>query len=166
MTKQTKQQKVELVETLSVAFKDAASAVFVGFKGLNVADETAMRRELRAAGVTYMVAKKTLIRRALETLGLAGKDAAMPGEIAVAYGGGDDSTVAARLVHEFGKKFVGKVAILGGVFEGKLADQKLMQEIATIPSLDALRGMFANVVNSPLQRFAIALSEVAKTKGN
>ena len=86
-----------------------------------------------------------------------------------AHGGGEDATAAARLMHEYGKKFLdvkkeSKLSILGGLFEGKLIGKALMQEIATIPSMLALRGMFANVINSPRQRFAVALSEVAKTK--
>ncbi len=162
--KQTKDQKIALVKELTDALTSATSTVFVGFKGMNVADETAMRRALRAENVRYTVVKKTLIRRALENLGLASKEAEMPGEVALAYGGGDDATAAARLVHQFGASFKDKLSILGGIFEGKLVSQAGMREIATIPSLDALRGMFANVINSPRSRFAIVLSEVAKTK--
>lgn len=166
---QTKQQKIELVEKLAEAFKNSISTVIVHFKGVNIGEETQMRRELKAAGVKYTVAKKTLIKRALETLGHTTDDVPMEGEIAIAHGGGEDATAAARLMHEYGKKFLtdkkeSKLSILGGLFEGKLIGQALMQEIATIPSMLALRGMFANVINSPRQRFAVALSEVAKTK--
>ena len=160
----TKQQKVEIVQELTASLKGAASTVFVAFKGMNVADDTVMRRALREAGVKYAVVKKTLLLRALDGLGLASKDAVIDGEVAVAYGGGDDATAPARLVHEFGKKFAGKLAILGGIFEQKLAGQSLMQEIATIPSVQVLRGMFANIINSPRQRFAVVLSKVAETK--
>jgi large subunit ribosomal protein L10 len=128
-----------------------------------------MRRELRQAGVTYTVAKKTLIKRALASLGHEIDGVPMEGEVALAYGGNDDATAPARLIHEFGKKYLGadkksKLHILGGIFEGKLVDQAMMREIATIPSMQGLRGMFANVINSPIQRFAIAMAEVAKTK--
>jgi large subunit ribosomal protein L10 len=164
VAKQTKQQKAELVEKLSAAVKGATSTVFVSFNKLNVAEETAMRRELRGAQVKYTVVKKTLIRRILDSLGFASKEAQLDGEVALAYGGGDDATAAARLVHDFGKKFKDKVVILGGIFEGKLVDQSSMKEIATIPSLQALRGMFAQVINSPRQRFAVVLSKVAETK--
>lgn len=162
--KKTKDQKIALVNDLTASLKDAASTVFVGFKGMNVADETAMRRALRGDSVKYTVVKKTLIRRAIDALGLASADATLEGEVAVAYGGGDDATAAARLIHEFGKKFKDKLVIMGGIFEGKLVDKAMMQTIATIPSLQVLRGMFAQVINSPRQRFAVALSEVAKKK--
>ena len=166
---QTKQQKVEIVSKLENAFKTAATSVLLHFKGVNIKEETEMRKSLRGAGVTYTVAKKTLIRRALESLGHKHDEVAMDGEVAIAWGGGDDVTAPARLVHEFGKKFLNadkqpKLSILGGIFEGKLVNQALMQEIALIPSMLGLRGMFANVINSPIQRFAIAMAEVAKTK--
>lgn len=162
--KKTKDQKIALVKELGDDLKSAASAVFVGFKTMNVQDETAMRRALRSESVKYTVVKKTLIRRAIDSLGLASGEVEMPGEVALAYGGGDDATAAARLVHKFAGEFKGKLTILGGIFEGKLVNQAGMQEIATIPSMQVLRGMFAQVINSPRQRFAVVLSEVAKKK--
>ncbi|OGG55885.1 50S ribosomal protein L10 [Candidatus Kaiserbacteria bacterium RIFCSPHIGHO2_02_FULL_55_20] len=160
----TKAEKGVIVDKLAEAFKTGASSVFVHFTKFSVSDESAMRRALRADGVSYFVAKKTLIRRALEQLGHAHEELPLEGEVAVAYGGGTDATVAARLVHEFGKKFADKLSILGGIFEGKLMDGPKMQEIATIPPLQTLRAMFAQVVNSPRQRFAVVLSKVAETK--
>ncbi|MHB1086509.1 MAG: 50S ribosomal protein L10 [Minisyncoccota bacterium] len=160
----TKAEKAVIIDKLVDAFKNSTSSVFVHFSKVSVADETAMRRALRADNVKYFVAKKTLIRRALESLGHKHDDMPLDGEVAIAYGGGDDATASARLVHDFGKKLADKLVILGGIFEGKLVDQTMMQEIATIPSMQVLRGMFAQVINSPRQRFAVVLSEVAKTK--
>ena len=157
----TKAEKGVIVDKLAEAFKTGASSVFVHFTKFSVSDESAMRRALRADGVSYFVAKKTLIRRALEQLGHAHAELPLEGEVAVAYGGGTDATVAARLVHEFGKKFADKLSILGGIFEGKLMDAVKMQEIATIPPLQTLRAMFAQVINSPRQRFAVVLKAVA-----
>lgn len=162
----TKEQKGQIIDTLATSFKDATSTVFVHFRGVNVADETAMRRALRADNVKYTVAKKTLIKRALEQLGLEHSSISLDGEVAAAYGGGDDATAAARLVHDFGKKLANRVQILGGIFEGKIVDKAAMEEIATIPSMQGLRGMFANVINSPRSRFAIVLNAVAGTKTN
>ena len=171
----TKEQKAVIVDKLEDAFKTAASAVFVHFTGVSVADETAMRRGLRSDGVSYFVAKKTLIKRALQKLGhlpapgssrQAGKHDEVPlkGEVAVAWSVGDDATLSARLVHEFGKKLKDKLTILGGIFEGRLVGQGEMQEIATIPSMQVLRGMFVNVINSPIQGLAIVLNAIAQKK--
>jgi ribosomal protein L10 len=67
-------------------------------------------------------------------------------------------------MHEFGKKLAGKLTILGGIFEGELRSQIEMQEIATIPPMDTLRAMFAQLINSPRQRFAVVLNAVAEKK--
>ena len=167
----TKEQKAVIVDKLEKAFKDGASTVFVHFSKVTVADETNMRRSLKKDGVSYIVAKKTLIRRALEKLGMKHDDLTLEGEVAVAAGG-TDATASARLIHEFGKKLrdastalgASKLTILGGIFEGKLVGQAMMREIATIPPVEILRAMFAQVVNSPRQRFAVVLSKVAEKK--
>ncbi len=161
----TKQQKGVIIDKLEDAFKNATSSVFVHFTKVTVAEESAMRRALRTDGVSYFVAKKTLMRRALQKLGHADETLPLEGEVAVAYGGGTDATIAARLVHEFGKKLVDKLTIVGGIFEGKLVDGAKMQEIATIPSIKVLRGMFVNVINSPIAGLAIALKAVADKRG-
>lgn len=160
----TKAEKAEVIQRLEDAFKNSASSVLVHFSKVNVADESAMRRALREAGVKYFVAKKTLVRRALSGAGHQHEELPLEGELAVAYGGGDDSTAAARLVHGWADKLKDKLAIVGGIFEGTLKNQAQMLEIATIPPMDTLRAMFAQIVNSPRQRFAVVLSEVAKTK--
>ena len=160
----TKAEKGVVIDKLVDAFKNSTSSVLVHFSKVTVAEESAMRRSLRQAGVIYFVAKKTLIRRALEQLGHKHDALALDGEIAVAYGGEGDSTAAARLVHDFTKKLTDRLSIVGGIFEGALVSEAAMREIATIPSMDVLRGMFAQIINSPRSRFAIALSEVAKTK--
>ena len=165
----TKEQKAVIIEKLENALKNATSAVFVHFTKVTVAEESAMRRALGKDGVSYFVAKKTLIRRALDKLGHKHDDLPLGGEVAVAYGIGD-ATASARLIHEFGKNLVdpfdklraGKLTILGGIFEGKILGMDEMQVIATIPPLQTLRAMFAQIINSPRQRFAVVLGEVAK----
>jgi large subunit ribosomal protein L10 len=161
----TKQQKQEIITKLEGAMKDSVSTVFVHFSKVTVAEESGMRRALRGDSVGYTVAKKTLIRRALDTLGHAHADLPLDGEVAIAYGGGTDATAAARLMHEFGKKLQNKLSILGGIFEGKIVSAAQMQEIATIPSVQVLRGMFVNVINSPIAGLAIALKAVADKRG-
>src|SRR3989338_8671610 len=113
----TKPEKAVIIEKIEKAFKAATSSVLVHFSKLSVADETAVRRALRESNVSYFVAKKTLIRRALESLGHKHDDLALDGEVAIAYGGGDDATAPARLGHEVGKKFAEKLTILGGIFK-------------------------------------------------
>jgi large subunit ribosomal protein L10 len=159
----SKEKKTAILAKLTDALKGATSVAFVGFTKLTVKDASEVRKQLKAAGVQYYVAKKTLIRKALLAKGYTGEIPELPGEVAVAWTT-EDVTAPARGVYEFGKKLKGALALLGGVFEGAFADAKQMIAIATIPPVPVLRGMFANIINSPRQRFAIALHEVEKTK--
>jgi large subunit ribosomal protein L10 len=159
----TKQKKSEILTKLTEAFKTATSIVFVHFNKVTVAEVSVIRKALRANEVKYVVAKKTLIRKALEQQGYTGTLGDLPGEIAVVWSDGD-STAPARGIHEYVKKLKGTLSIAGGVFQGAFSDAAQMTAIATIPSMTVLRGMFANIINSPRQRFAVALGEVAKLK--
>jgi len=157
-----KEKKVEIVAKLEKALKGAKSLVFVNFHGLKVSDATAMRQALRNEGVSYAVTKKTLTKRVLADEKFEGTQPELTGELAMAWS--EDLIAPARGVYSFQKKFPEGVKILGGVFEGKYMSKAEMEGIATIPETPVLRGMFVNIINSPIQRFAIALNEVAKTK--
>ncbi len=158
----TKKQKEEVVNELQGMLKDSGSVVFANFHGLTVADSSAVRRALRAEGVSYKVAKKTLIKRALDSLTVKGERPGLVGELAVAIG--SDPIAPARMVFDFQKKLDKKISILGGIFEGEYKTKEEMTSIAMIPSLQTLRGMFVNIINSPIQRFAIALNQIAEKK--
>lgn len=158
----TKDKKRSIIATLTDALSDAETVVFVQFKGLTVKAAQALRRKLRDAGVGYKVGKKTLLKRVLAEKGYTGELPALDGEIAVAYG--TDQIAPAREVYDFQKGASGAVAIVGGVFEGQYKDQQAMMSIATIPSREVLLSQIAFLLKSPLQRLAIAVNEVAKTK--
>jgi len=158
----TRQKKEEVVARISRGVKDAKTIAFLGFKGLTVAEQNEMRKALRVQDIGYTVAKKSLLRRALDTAGFTGEMPALEGEIAVAYG--QDELAPARELMVFVKKFGEHLAFAGGVFGGKFVGKDEISAIAAIPPLDTLRAMFAQVINSPRQRFAVALSKVAETK--
>lgn len=160
-----KEKKKEVVKELSGFLGDSESVVFVNFHGLSVTEISNIRRSLKKEGVGYKVAKKTLINRVLDSLKIAGNKPEFAGELAIAYlSGGEDKMSPARGVYEFQKKLSDKISIIGGIFEGKYASREHMTEIASIPSLQVLRGMFVNIINSPIQRFAISLNEIARLK--
>lgn len=159
----SKEKKRAIIAKLADAFKEATSVVFVGFSKLTVKDASKVRQELSTNGVRYFVAKKTLIRRALAERGYTGEVPALPGEIAIAWTTAD-VTAPARGIHEFGKKLKGALELLGGVFENAFADKARMTAIATIPPLPVLRGMFVNVINSPIQGLVMALDQISKSK--
>ncbi|MFA5942758.1 MAG: 50S ribosomal protein L10 [Candidatus Paceibacterota bacterium] len=159
----TKDKKREIVAKLAEAFTDASAIVFVGFTKLTVADASKMRAQLKDAGVRYFVAKKTLLRLALKEQGYEGEVPSLPGEVAVAWTS-NEVTAPAHGVYEYGKKLKGALKLLGGVFEGVFIDAEKALAIATIPPMPVLRGMFLNVINSPIQGLVVALDQISKKK--
>ncbi|MFA5773663.1 MAG: 50S ribosomal protein L10 [Candidatus Paceibacterota bacterium] len=158
----TLDKKKELVASLEKALKGANSVVFVKFGKLKVADVNTLRRTLQAQEVGYQVAKKTLLKRALSTHGITGDLPEMGGQVAIAYSA--DLLTGAREVFGFQKIHKENISIVGGVFEGKYMNASEMMSIATIPPLQTLRGMFVNLINSPIQRFASVLNQIAEAK--
>lgn len=157
----TKSKKKEILEKLQgIAGKE--STVFVNFKGLPVNETAAMRSELRKSDISYFVTKKTLVKKAFSESDLSGEIPELEGELALAYA--DDLTAPAREIYKFQKQYADNIQILGGTFEGRFLNKVEMEEIALIPSHDTLKGMFVNVINSPLQGFAMVLKAYADKK--
>lgn len=158
----SKSQKIAALEKFENVVK-APAMVFLHMKGVSVADVNNLRTQLRNAQGGYVVAKKTLFKKALGSTAIAGD---MPelagGELAVAYA--TELTAPAREVFEFKKKFKDNVTVVGGVFEGKYISANEAQAIADIPAQPVLRGMFVNVINSPIQGLVIALNKIAEKK--
>lgn len=160
----SKDKKREILAKLEGAFAEATAASFVGFSKLTVTDASLMRRELKSTGVRYYVAKKTLIHRALAARGYTGNVPELPGEVAIAWTTGEDVTAPARSIYEYGRKLKGAVALIGGIFENAFVGVAEMTAIATIPPVPVLRGMFLNVINSPIQGLVIALDKIREQK--
>jgi large subunit ribosomal protein L10 len=158
-----KSRKEEMIKEIDQAVSESESLVFVNFHGLKVADETALRNDLRKEGVNYRVSRKTLLKRALS--GKAeGEIPELAGEVAIAYS--KDPTASAREIYNFQKTHKGLLSIIGGIFEGKFVGGEKMMEIATIPSKEVLLSKLAFLFKSPMQRMALAINEVAKLKAN
>ena len=156
-----KAKKEKMIKELEEAIKASESLVFVNFHGLKVNDETVLRRELRKEGVSYKVARKTLLARAL-TGKAKGEVPELGGEVAIAYS--KDAISAPREIYNFQKTHKGVLNILGGIFEGNFIDSVRMMEIATIPSREVLLSKLAFLLKSPMQRLALAVNEVAKLR--
>jgi large subunit ribosomal protein L10 len=156
----TKEKKVEIVDKMSGIVSDAATIVFAKFTGLPVVEQNEMRKALRAQDVGYTVAKKTLVRRALDAQKFQGEVPVLDGEIALAYG--SDELAPARELAVFVKKFPEHLVFAGGVFAGKYVDANEIKAIAAIPGMQTLRAQFVQLINSPLQRFAVVLNAKAE----
>lgn len=155
----TKDKKKEILEKIS-DITTKGSVVFVNFKGISGTDTVKMRSKLTGSDVTYYVAKKTLIKKAFSESPIKGELPELEGELAMVYS--DDLTAPAREIFAFQKEFDGAVSIAGGVFENKYLSKIEMEEIALIPGHDVLKGMFVNVINSPIQGFVMSLKAIAE----
>ena len=157
-----KNKKTEIIAKVSDLLKDSKSVVFFNFKGFSVKNTIEMRRELRKSQVGYLVAKKTLAKRAFDEAKIAGDFPHLVGETALAFS--SDLTAPAREVYNFQKRFKDNLAIVGGIFDGKYMNQEEMLAIALIPSQQTLYAQFVNVINSPIQGLVMALDGIAKKK--
>lgn len=158
----TREKKEGVVQKLEELIAAAASVVFVRYTKLPVREITKMRHILREKGVSYRVAKKTLIKRVLAKKEISGVSPDLPGEIALVYGA--LALAPARAVYTFQKQFKDQLAIVGGVFENRYMNAAEMTTIASIPPLEVLRGQFVQLINSPIQRFVVALNQIAQKR--
>ena len=155
-------KKAELIASYTDALKGAKSAVYVKFKGLSVADTSALRSQLFTEKTRYTVVKKTLWNRAREAVGIKGDAPEVGEELAVVYG--EDLLTPARVSYEFGKAHKDSFAILGGIFDGFYKNKAEMLSIATIPPREVLLSQLAYLLKSPMQRLAIGINAVATKK--
>ena len=159
--------KVELkqpvVQAIADDVKDAQAVVLVDYRGLTVAQDTAMRKELREAGVIYKVCKNTMMRRAFEGPEFAGLDEYLEGPSAIAISK-DDATAPARILCKFAKD-VKALELKAGVVEGSVYDSKALEEVGKIPSREVLLGRLFGSMQSPITNFARVLNQIAEKNG-
>ena len=155
--------KQPIVAEISELLNGAASAVAVDYRGLTVAQDTELRKQLREAGVTYKVYKNTLIRRAAEGTDFAALDPHLEGPTAIAVSK-EDATAPARILAEFAKK-ADKLEIKAGIVEGTYYDAIGMQAIAMIPSREVLLGRLFGSMQSPIANLARVLNQIAEKQG-
>jgi len=152
----TRSQKEVAVSALTDKFRRASAVVFATFAKLKVADVTALRRECRAAGVDYQVAKKTLLNRSLADSGISGVDPkAMDGGVASIFGYGDQ-VLAAKMIHTFARTHEGLV-ITGGLLDGQFMPAASIVGLAQLPSRDELLAKAVGSMAAPLSGFVNVL---------
>ena len=155
--------KQPIVDEISSVMKDAASVVVVDYRGLTVAEDTQLRKQLREAGVSYKVYKNTLVSRAVEGTDFESLRDVLEGPSAFAVST-EDATAPARVLAEFAKK-ADKLEIKAGVVEGNFYDAKGMQTIASIPSREVLISKLLGSLQSPITNFARVLNQIAEKGG-
>ena len=155
--------KQPIVAEISEVIKDAQSVVLVDYRGLTVEEDTALRKQLREAGVNYKVYKNTLMNFAFKGTDFEALDPYLNGPSAIAVST-DDATAPARILAEFAKK-AKNLEIKAGVVEGDLYDAKGMQAIASIPSRDVLISKLLGSLQSPITNFARVIKQIAEKDG-
>lgn len=155
----SKQKKVEILGALDAGMKDAETVVFVNFHKLPGKDLTSFRKQLRESGVTYYVAKKTLVKRALDAKKVTGTQPEFPGELALAWG--TDPIAPAKGVYEFAKTHKDQVTLMGGVYLGAYMSKEEITALAAIPGREQLLGQFVGMINESIARVVRAMNERA-----
>ena len=155
---QVLESKKAVVETLSAKIKEATSVVFVDYKGINVAQDTALRQQFREAGVEYTVVKNTLTRFAAKENGYD-FDEVLNGTTAMASTTGDP-IAPARIVCEFAKKNKLSLAIKGGVVEGSVLSAAELNGFGELPSKNALVASVLGTFLAPISSLAFVLDQI------
>ena len=155
--------KQPIVAEISEVIKDAQSVVLVDYRGLTVEEDTALRKQLREAGVNYKVYKNTLMNFAFKGTDFESLAPYLNGPSAIAVST-EDATAPARVLAEFAKK-AKNLEIKAGVVEGTLYDVKGMQAVAEIPSRDVLISRLLGSLQSPITNFARVIKQIAEKDG-
>ena len=145
-------EKREFVTGIKDTLEGAGSIVVAHYAGLTVADMTELRSSMRAAGGTVKVAKNRLVKLALEGTEAEHMSSLFQGQTLIAYA--DDPVAAPKAASDFAKKNE-KLVILGGAMGATSLDENGVKSLATMPSLDELRGMLVGMISTPAQRIAM-----------
>ena len=167
-------QKQEMVEELAGKIKNSVAGVLSDYKGINVEDDTKLRRELRAAGIEYSVIKNSILRRAFEKVGYDGLDEVLTGSTALALSQ-SNHTAAAKILSKYSVASRGEYKLKAGFVEGRVIDLAGVDELSKLPEREELiakmlGGMnapiasFVYVLNANMQGLAVALSAIAEKK--
>ena len=160
MSKEILEAKKKVVEEIKNNFKEAKSVLFVNYKGINVEQDTKMRKSFRENNVKYKIYKNRLIKIALDELGIKGYDEkGLDGTTAVAFG--VDEVGAATILYKT-KKDVDVLEAKFGVVNGELVDTATIESLSKTPSKETLIAMLLGMLNAPVAALARALDAISK----
>jgi len=154
------QAKQDAVDVVTSKLQNSVTTVVADYRGLNVAQVTELRKQLREAGVEFQVLKNTLLRRATAAAELTELDGVLTGPTAIAFST-EDVAAPARILNDFAKKN-DALKLKGGVVEGRVIDADQVKALAELPSRDGLLSMLLSVLQAPMRNFALAVKAVAE----
>jgi len=155
--------KKPIVEEISATIKDAQSVVLVDYRGLTVAQDTELRKQLREAGITYKVYKNTMMNFAFKGTDFEALAPYLDGPNAMAVST-TDATAPARVLAKFAQT-AKKLEIKAGVVEGTVYDADGMKVISEIPSREELLSKLLGSIQSPIANFARCMDQLAEKGG-
>lgn len=154
--------KAPIIEEIKGHFDGAEGAVLADYRGLTVAEDTVLRKQLREAGVIYKVYKNTYIKRAIDGTNFEALKDSLEGPTALAISK-TDATAPARILSKFAKT-APKLEIKCGIVEGTFYDNNAIKAIADIPSRDELISRLLGSIKSPITNMARVLKQIADKK--
>ena len=157
-------EKQAIVADLTNKLQNAAAGVLVDYKGITVAEDTALRAELRKNNVEYAVVKNTLLRFAVDNCGMNELDSLLNGTTSLAICH-DDPVAPARVVNDFAKKIDGHFEIKGGFMDGKAMPLDEIMALANIPPLPVLQAQVLGTMLAPISGLACVLKQIAEKQG-
>ena len=157
-------EKQAIVEALAERIKNASAGVLVDYKGITVAEDTALRTELRKDEVTYTVVKNTLTRTALDKLGMAELDEVLNGTTSLATAE-NDPIAPFRILSDYSKKLNERFNIKAAFMEGKILNEQEIAELSTLTSKNDLYSKLAGTLKTIMGGLAVALAEVIEKNG-
>lgn len=152
-------EKQLVVDEISRKFNESESAVLVDYRGLSVAEVTALRKELRDNNIDYKVYKNTMARRAIAGSDLESLSESLVGPTAIAFGS-EDVVAPAKILHNFAKDHEA-LEVKAGVIQGEVATLEQIKELSTLPDYDGLVSMLLSVLQAPIRNLAYATQAIA-----
>ena len=150
-------EKQAIVAELTEKLQNAAAGVLVDYKGITVAEDTALRAEMRKNGVEYAVVKNTLTRFAVKNAGLEELSSVLEGTTSLAISA-EDPVAPARIINDFAKKMNGeKFTIKAGFVDGKVIGVDEVKALADLPSKEVLLSMLLSAMQGPVRGLAVSL---------
>lgn len=161
---QVLEKKQQQVAELKEKITGSVTGVIVDYKGITVADDTALRKELRENGVNYFVVKNTILGRAVDGTALEGMKSVLEGTTAIALSA-EDYTAAARILCKFADGHE-NFKIKSGFLDGEIADVETIKALAKLPTKEVLLATVCSAFQAPIAAFARAVQAIVDKDGN
>ena len=169
-------EKQAIVDALAKRIQNAGAGVLVDYRGITVAEDTALRAELRKESVEYTVVKNTLTRKALDKLGMSDLDHVLNGTTSLATAEHDpiapfriindySKKLGFRIINDYSKKLGERFNVKAAFMEGKVLNDAEIEEMSTLGSKDALYSKVLGTMIAPITGLAVCLGQILEQKG-